>query len=70
MRWSATALPTSHGFGMTKQPEACSPRKTSTRSLCVLTGQRMAERCRPTPAHRPFDEFAASIAATFALELG
>jgi hypothetical protein len=30
----------------------------------------MAERCRPTPAHRPFDEFAASIAATFALELG
>jgi hypothetical protein len=29
----------------------------------------MAERW-PTPAHRPFDEFAASIEATFALELG
>src|SRR4051812_34665960 len=31
---SATALPVSHGFGITKQPAACSRRKASTRSSC------------------------------------
>ena len=36
IRSSATALPTSHGFGITKQPSACSRRKASTFSSCEL----------------------------------
>src|SRR5262245_21573187 len=56
---SSRALPTSHGFGMTKQPDWCSSRKTRRLpEASLLGGKRGVERglevrVRPGAAHEP-----------------
>src|SRR5207249_595812 len=42
---SATALPTSQGFGITKQPASCRRRKAATLSSCWLILERDANAC-------------------------